>query len=251
MLHFSSWYCTAEKVLICSLTTFENIVVGMLLHKMKLLSKSSVGAGYSICCHHVSEEARKNNKYWECQKFEYQSRSMVLLIIWIFFRAVVMLKTSSFWRRRLLFKRLSSWVWKCLRVCCPSSITKKAIAKKNLEADNENFSFPFYDLMGPPCSMLIVWMLQQWCQRSDRCIGQYWPCLKVTRKKNLDSLSVTFIFLTFRLRFCFPETTITKLYKYSGPDCYTELCVYYHIIVSRVKQGQEYPESWSTKNKQR
>ena len=129
-------------MLICSLTTFGNIIVGNAVpqHKMKLLSKSFNG-GYSILlssCRWGGEE--KNNKYWECQKFEYQSRSMVLLIICIFFRAVVV-ENISFWRRRLLFKRLSSWVWKCLRVCfVPPPPTKKAIAKKNLEADNENFS---------------------------------------------------------------------------------------------------------------
>ena len=164
-------------------------------------------------------------------------------------RAVVV-ENISFWRRRLLFKRLSSWVWKCLRVCfVPPPPTKKAIAKKNLEADNENFSFPFYDLMGPPCVAHSVNAAKQRCQRSDMCIvldntGLVW---KLRGRKTLTHWTLllsfwpfafVFALLNLQLQSCINTLVLTA----------TELCVYYHIIVSRVKQGQE---CWSTKNKQR
>ena len=75
---------------------------------------------------------------------------MVLLIICIFF-APSLLKTSHFGGGGYFSKGSHEFgsVYACF---VPPPPTKKAIAKKNLEADNENFSFPFYDLMGPPCA---------------------------------------------------------------------------------------------------
>ena len=77
---------------------------------------------------------------------------MVLLIICIFFSHRRCWKHLILEEEEATFQKALMSLEVFTRVFCPSSSNKEGHRQKNLEADNENFSFPFYDLMGPPCA---------------------------------------------------------------------------------------------------